>query len=89
MGVEHFKFEFKPEMAKELIPRKDWQEWYDAMCEILPLWSIDTVDRVAGFIAQCGHESAQRSHSRMIPPTPCASAAALHRPSHPCTQAWR
>ena len=57
MGVEHFKFEFKPEMAKELIPRKEWQEWYDAMCEVLPLWSIDTVDRVAGFIAQCGHES--------------------------------
>ena len=57
MGVEHFQFEFKPEMAQELIPRKEWQEWYDAMCEVLPLWSIDTVDRVAGFIAQCGHES--------------------------------
>jgi putative chitinase len=27
------------------------------MCEILPLWEIDTAERVAGFIAQCGHES--------------------------------
>ena len=27
------------------------------MCEILPLWEVDTAQRVAGFIAQCGHES--------------------------------
>ena len=44
-------------MAEELIPRDDWKEWYNAMCEILPLWEVDTVERVAGFIAQCGHES--------------------------------
>ena len=57
MAKEHFKFDFEEWMAKELIPRDDWKEWYDSMCEILPLWGVDTVERVAGFIAQCGHES--------------------------------
>ena len=27
------------------------------MLEILPLWEVDTIERVAMFIAQCGHES--------------------------------
>jgi len=57
MGKEHFKFDFEPDMARELVNRNDWKEWYEAMCEILPLWEIDTVERVAMFIAQCGHES--------------------------------
>ena len=57
MAKEHFKFEFEEWMAEELIHRDDWKDWYEAMCEILPLWSVDTIERVAGFIAQCGHES--------------------------------
>ena len=57
MGKEHFKFDFEEWMAEELIHRDDWKEWYASMCEILPLWGVDTVERVAGFIAQCGHES--------------------------------
>ena len=57
MAKEHFKFDFEEWMAKELIHRDDWKDWYEAMCEILPLWEVDTVERVAGFIAQCGHES--------------------------------
>tara|TARA_B100000941_G_scaffold227434_1_gene169690 strand:+ start:34 stop:882 length:849 start_codon:yes stop_codon:yes gene_type:complete len=57
LGKEHFKFDFEEWMAEELIHRDDWKEWYDSMCEILPLWGVDTVERVAGFIAQCGHES--------------------------------
>ena len=57
MAKEHFKFDFEEWMAKELIPRDDWKEWYDAMLEILPLWSVDTIERVAMFLAQCGHES--------------------------------
>ena len=57
MAKEHFKFQFDEWMAEELIHRDDWKDWYEAMCEILPLWSVDTVERVAGFIAQCGHES--------------------------------
>ena len=57
MAKEHFKFNFDEWMAEELIHRDDWKEWYDSMCEILPLWGVDTIERVAGFIAQCGHES--------------------------------
>ena len=57
MAKEHFKFDFEEWMAEELIHGDDWKDWYDAMCEILPLWSVDTIERVAGFIAQCGHES--------------------------------
>ena len=58
MGKEHFKFQFDEWMAEELIHRDDWKDWYEAMCEILPLWSVDTIERVAMFVAQCGHESA-------------------------------
>lgn len=57
MGKEHFDFDFEPWMAEELIHRSDWKDWYEAMLEILPLWEINTIPRVAGFIAQCGHES--------------------------------
>jgi putative chitinase len=58
MAKENFKFNFEPWMAQELLHgNREWEEWYAAMCEILPLWEIDTAERVAGFIAQCGHES--------------------------------
>tara|TARA_Y100000114_G_scaffold36108_1_gene31638 strand:- start:750 stop:1604 length:855 start_codon:yes stop_codon:yes gene_type:complete len=58
MAKEHFLFDFEADMVKELLQgNSEWLEWYEAMCEILPLWKIHTVERVAGFIAQCGHES--------------------------------
>ena len=57
MAKEHFKFNFEEWMAEELIHRDDWKDWYNAMCEILPLWEVNTIERVAGFVAQCGHES--------------------------------
>lgn len=58
MGKQHFKFNFEPEMIQELLHgNNEWRDWYDNMCEILPLWEIDTVERVAGFVAQCAHES--------------------------------
>ena len=58
MAKEDFDFEFEPWMAEELLHgNSEWEEWYEAMCEILPLWDINTIPRVAGFIAQCGHES--------------------------------
>lgn len=34
------------------------EEWADAAIEILPKYEITTAARVAGFFAQCGHESA-------------------------------
>ena len=57
MGKQHFKFEFEPWMAEELIHREDHYDWYEAMLDILPLWEVDTPERVAMFLAQCGHES--------------------------------
>lgn len=32
-------------------------KWHAAMVEILPKYGIDTANRIAGFIAQCAHES--------------------------------
>jgi len=34
------------------------KEWFDALSEIMPKYEIDTPERIAGFIAQCAHESA-------------------------------
>lgn len=34
------------------------EEWAEAALEILPKYEINTPNRVAGFFAQCGHESA-------------------------------
>ena len=46
------------EVVHELLPRvKDKDEWYNQLNEILPGWDINTEERVAAFIAQCGHES--------------------------------
>jgi len=36
----------------------DADAWADAAMEILPKYEISTPNRVAGFFAQCGHESA-------------------------------
>tara|TARA_B110000503_G_scaffold68541_1_gene106982 strand:- start:1552 stop:2400 length:849 start_codon:yes stop_codon:yes gene_type:complete len=57
MSAEHFKFTFTKDQIRDLI-KTESDAWYEAMCEVLPLWQIDTPARVAGFIAQCGHESA-------------------------------
>ena len=57
MAKEHFNFDFDPWMAEELIHRDDWKDWYEAMLEVLPLWEVNTAERVAMFVAQCGHES--------------------------------
>jgi len=43
---------------KELFPRcADPDGWVDAMNEVFPKYGIDTPQRIAAFIAQCGHES--------------------------------
>ena len=58
MAAEDFEFEFTEEMVIELLRgNEEAEDWYDAMCEILPLWEVNTPERVAMFIAQCGHES--------------------------------
>lgn len=53
-----FKFNFTKEQLAALIPgNKKVDEWYEALVNILPKYDIVTEARVAGFIAQCAHES--------------------------------
>jgi putative chitinase len=53
-----FNFDFKLEHIEDMLKgNKETKEWYDAMVDILPKYDITTPARVAGFVAQCGHES--------------------------------
>lgn len=53
-----FEFDFTLEKLKGCIHRnKEPEYWYNAMCEYLPKFDIVTPARVAGFVAQCQHES--------------------------------
>jgi putative chitinase len=53
-----FSFNFTKEHLAALIPgntRVD--EWYAALCDILPKYGVTTERRVAHFVSQCAHES--------------------------------
>ncbi len=53
-----FTFDFKKEHLAQMIPGNPYLDnWYDALCEILPEYEINTPQRVASFLAQCAHES--------------------------------
>ena len=53
-----FKFNFTKEKLAQIIPgNPHLDHWYEALCEILPDYDIDTVPRVAAFLAQTAHES--------------------------------
>jgi len=55
-----FDFNFTPEMLKECCPHnKDPEGWYNIMYEMFPRYDICTRERVAAFLAQAGHESAE------------------------------
>ena len=52
------KFNYTLEMTKELLHGNgEYEEWHEYIVDMLPEYDIDTEDRVAGFIAQCAHES--------------------------------
>tara|TARA_B100000035_G_scaffold312881_1_gene325304 strand:+ start:334 stop:1167 length:834 start_codon:yes stop_codon:yes gene_type:complete len=52
------KFNYTEEMTKELLHGNgEYEEWHEYIVDMLPEYDIDTEDRVAGFIAQCAHES--------------------------------
>lgn len=54
-----FDFTFTKEHLKEMIGANPYLDyWHDAICKILPDYGIDSKKRVAAFIAQCAHESA-------------------------------
>jgi putative chitinase len=51
-------FEFKQEHLAAMIPtNRNVPMWYNAMMEIFPKYEINTPNRIAGFVAQCAHES--------------------------------
>jgi len=52
-----FEFDFTKEHLDEIIS-DNADNWYDALCEILPKYGITTERRVAHFLSQCAHESA-------------------------------
>ena len=51
-----FEFNFTKEHLAEIISA-DVDDWYDALCELLPKYGITTERRVAHFLSQCAHES--------------------------------
>ena len=54
---KNFKFNFTYDKVVSLIGKRKADTWYNAFLK-LPDWEIDSVERTAGFLAQCGHESA-------------------------------
>lgn len=57
--ADSFEFNFTVEQVRELVPKAIGgpDAWYEALVEALPQYNINTVERVAAFIAQCAHES--------------------------------
>jgi len=51
-----FDFNFTKEHLAEIISA-DANDWYDALCKLLPKYGITTERRVAHFLSQCAHES--------------------------------
>lgn len=47
------------EQLGKLLPRNPYlQHWHTALNQLLPVYEIDTPERIAAFVAQCAHESA-------------------------------
>jgi putative chitinase len=53
-----FKFNFTQKHFEEIIGKNPYADhWFEALCQILPDYDINTVPRVAAFLAQTAHES--------------------------------
>jgi putative chitinase len=53
-----FDFDFRADHVQKILhPNPHYEQWYQALCEVLPKYEINTFRRVAMFMAQCGHES--------------------------------
>ena len=54
-----FEFDFTAEKVAELLPNAAYgsETWYNELVELLPVYDITSVARVAAFIAQTAHES--------------------------------
>lgn len=56
--MSDFKFDFTVQQVREFLKsNSEADAWYAAMLKVFPKWNITTVERVAGFMAQCAHES--------------------------------
>jgi putative chitinase len=56
--MSDFEFNFTKEKLAQIIPgNPNLDHWFEALCEILPDYEINTPQRVAAFLAQCAHES--------------------------------
>lgn len=56
--MSDFNFEFTVEKLEDILTgNKQVEEYYNALCKALPKYDITTERRVAGFLAQCAHES--------------------------------
>ena len=56
--MSDFNFEFSVEKLEDILTgNKHVEEYYNALCKALPKYDITTERRVAGFLAQCAHES--------------------------------
>jgi putative chitinase len=54
-----FQFQFTPDHLRQMIKSNpNINNWHKALCDICPEYGIDTPRRLAAFIAQCAHESA-------------------------------
>lgn len=54
----NFKFNFTAQQVREFLKtNSEADAWHAAMTKVLPEWDITTVERVAGFMSQCAHES--------------------------------
>ena len=54
-----FDFDFTKEHLAKIIPGNNKvDDWYEALCDKLPKYGITTQRRVAHFLSQCAHESA-------------------------------
>jgi putative chitinase len=53
-----FDFDFTQAKFEAIISKNPYAEhWYEALCQILPDYDINTVPRVSAFLAQTAHES--------------------------------
>ena len=56
--MSDFNFNFTVEKLAKFLPNNPYVEhWHEALCKVLPDYEINTVPRVAAFLAQTAHES--------------------------------
>ena len=56
--MSNFDFEFTENKLSQIITNNQYvNDWYAALNTLLPDYDINTVPRVAAFVAQCAHES--------------------------------